>query len=128
MQQPTRGFTLIEQVVAIALVGTVSATALPAFTALRAQVDATALSSLAASASSAMLLNQAACMLSQQQAVPGKCLPVRHCADVAALLIGGVPPGYQVLPKPLQGQDQHCQLQQVQGGQTAAFYAMATGG
>lgn len=127
MRPPPRGLTLIEQLVALAVVGTVSATALPALVDLHAQADATTLAGLAAAAGSAMLLNQAGCMVTQQQAVPGKCQPMRDCSDVGVLLIGAVPEGYQVPAQPLQPGEGQCLLMRLHDGATAAFYAVGTG-
>lgn len=126
MRPLPRGFTLIEQLAVIALVGTASATALPALVDLHAQADATTLASLAAAAGSAMVLNQAGCLVTQQQAVPGKCQPVQDCSDVGALLIGAVPAGFQVPARPLQPGDGRCQLLRLHDGATAAFHAAGT--
>ena len=128
MRPLPRGFTLIEQLAVIALVGTASATALPALVNLQAQADATALASLAAAAGSAMVLNQAGCMVTQQRAVPGKCQPVDDCSDVGGLLIGAIPPGYQVPAQALQGGDGRCQLLRQLDGASAGFYGAAAGG
>lgn len=127
MRPSTRGFTLIEQLAVIALVGTASATALPALVDLQARAENTLLASLAASAGSAMVLNQAGCLVTQQHAVPGKCQPVRLCSDVGTLLIGAVPPGYQVPAQPLQGSDGRCQLLRLKDGASASFHGAATG-
>ena len=48
-----------------------------------------------------MVLNQAGCLLTQQQPVPGKCQPVRDCSDVGGLLNGDIPAGYAVPAQPL---------------------------
>jgi MSHA pilin protein MshA len=127
MRHLPRGFTLIEALAVIALVGTVSVTALPSLVDLHAQAEAATLASLAAAAGSAMVLNQAGCMVTQQQAVPGKCQPVRDCSDVGALLIGAVPAGYQVPAQPLQPGDGRCQLLRLHDGAGAAFHGAGTG-
>ena len=128
MQARPRGFTLIEQVAVIALVGTASASALPALVAFQQEAQATALASLAAAAGSAMLLNQAGCLVTDQQAVPGKCQPVQDCRQVASLLLGVLPAGYQVQPQPLQGDAGRCVLLRSRDGATATFHGAATGG
>jgi MSHA pilin protein MshA len=121
-----RGFTLIEQLAVIALVGTASATALPALVDLRAQADDTTLASLAAAAGSAMVLNQAGCLVTQQQVVAGKCQPVRDCRDVGALLHGDIPAGYAVPAQPLASDGGRCQLQRQRDGAAVAFHGVAT--
>jgi MSHA pilin protein MshA len=123
-----RGFSLIEQLVVIALVGTASATALPALVVLKQRADDSLLDSLAASAGTAMLLNQAGCLVTDQQAAAGKCQWVRDCADVAGLLRADLPPGYRVPAQPLAATGSVCRLQRLQDGRSAAFHAAATGG
>ena len=128
MRTLPRGFTLIEQLAVITLVGTASAAAVPALVDLRARAADTTLASLAATAGSAMALNQAGCLVTDQQAVAGKCQPVRDCADVATLLMAEIPAGYAVLPQPLAPQGSRCALQRLQDGASVAFHGAATGG
>ena len=123
----TRGFTLIEQLAVIALVGTASATALPALVDVQAQAENTLLASLAAAAGSAMVLNQAGCLVTQHRAEPGKCQPVQDCSDVGKLLIGAVPPGYLVPARALAGSDGPCQLLRQKDGASASFHGAAAG-
>lgn len=127
MRPLSRGFTLIEQLAVISLVGTASAAALPALADLQARAADTTLASLAATAGSAMALNQAGCLVTGQQAVAGKCQPVRDCADVTTLLMADLPTGYAVPPQPLGPQGSHCTLQRMNDGASAAFYGAATG-
>ena len=82
MQRRSRGFTLVEQLAAIAIAGSASVAALPALVEFRAQAEQTALASLAAAAGSAMVLNQAGCLVTQQRPVPGKCEAVDDCQQV----------------------------------------------
>jgi len=126
MRPLPRGFTLIEQLAAITLVGTASAATLPALVDLHAQAADTTLASLAAAAGSAMVLNQAGCMVTQQQPVPDKCQPVRDCQDVGALLHGDIPAGYAVPAKPLPAEGARCQLQRLHDGAAVAFQGIAT--
>lgn len=123
-----RGFTLVEQLAALTIVASASATALPALVALNEQADATLLASLAASAGSAMALNQAGCLLTGQRAVPGKCQPVGDCADVTGLLMADLPAGYAVPAHPLSAQGGSCSLVRLQDGGSAAFPGAAAGG
>jgi len=125
---PQRGFTLVEQLAAVAVAGTLSVAALPGLVALEQQAQSTALASLAASAGAAMVLNQAGCMVTDQQASPGKCQPVRDCADVAGLLMTGLPAGYQVQAQPLPAQGGVCTLVRQQDGGSARFPGAAAGG
>lgn len=131
MPRPARGFTLIEQIAAIALSGAAAAAALPALAALQAQADATALQHLASAAGSAMALNYAGCLVSNQAAVPGKCQVMANCSQVGMLLQAGLPAGYRVLPQamPAQaaGRDMSCQLLDNTTGAGASFRAYPTG-
>lgn len=128
---PRRGFTLIEQIVTIAVAGTASAVALPALQSLQADADRAALQHLAAAAGSAMAVNFAGCLVTGQQAVPGKCIPVQDCAQVGLLLQAGLPAGYQApaqaLPRAGSGRQASCQLVDDQRGAAAPFRGYGTG-
>jgi MSHA pilin protein MshA len=124
-----RGFTLIEQVAAIAVLGLASAAAAPHIVQLQADAQAATLDAMAHAASSAMALNLAACMVTGHQAEPDKCTPQRNCADVGALLLGGLPEGYAVTPSPLaRGQEARCTLRQLATGSQAGFIGLGAGG
>lgn len=129
MRRPARGFTLIEQIAAITLAGAASAVAVPALVDLQADAEATTLRSLAQAATSAMALNQAGCLVTQQAALPGKCVAVRQCADVAELLLAGLPAGYRVVEAPLgpAGASARCRLVQDRRADEAPFIGIATG-
>lgn len=131
MQGRHRGFTLIEQLVALSVAGTVSATALPALVDFHARAEATALASLAAAAGSAMLLNQAGCLVSGGQPLAGKCEAIADCQQVAGLLMAGLPPGYSVRSQPLApaggaSGGETCRLQREADGASAGFYGVGT--
>ena len=127
-RRTARGFTLVEQLAVIALVGTVSATALPALTEFNQHAERTVLASLAASAGSAMVINQAGCLVSQGQAAPGRCQPLQDCTQVQGLLMQPLPDGVVVPAQLLDRSGGTCQLLRVRDGVTAAFYGVATGG
>ena len=125
-----RGFTLIEQLVAIIVAGTVSVTALPALVDFHDAAEAGALASLAAAAGSAMVLNQAGCLVTGQRLVPGKCQAVSDCQQVAGLLMTGLPPGYRVHRQPLADADAGgaaCRLLRDGDGASAGFYGVRAG-
>lgn len=123
-----RGFSLVEQLAALSLAGTLSAGALTTLGALDTQARETALARLAASAATAMALNQAACVLSGQRAEPGRCQAVRDCADVAVLLMNDLPAGYTVPAQTLSAQGTRCTLQRLHDGASAGFHGVAAGG
>lgn len=129
MKRSAHGFTLIELTAAITLAGVVSAVAVPALVDLQADAQAATLHSLAQAATSAMVLNQAGCLVTGQRAQAAKCTAVRQCADVADLLLAGVPPGYRVVGAPLGGVGDAaaCRLVQNHGGAEAPFIGLAAG-
>lgn len=130
MRRPARGFTLIEQIAAITLAGAASAVAVPVLVDLQADARAATLRSLAQAATAAMALNQAGCLVTGQSVQAGKCTAVKHCGDVAGLLLAGVPPGYRVVDAPLGGvgTSTACRLMQDSGGAELPFIGIAAGG
>ncbi len=126
LRRRLRGFTLIEQIAVIAAVGATSAVALPQLVEVQAQAEATALASLAGAAGSAMVLNQAGCLLTDQRAVPGKCLHVQRCEQVSALLMTALPAGYRIAQNGIVSTGT-CSVVQLSTGQSAGFYSAGTG-
>ena len=86
-----KGFTLIELVVVIVILGILAATALPKFVDLSSDAEQAAIQGVAGSISSASSINYAARKISTSKGVA-----VDNCDDAGNLLQGGLPTGYTV--------------------------------
>ena len=77
----------------------------------------------------AMQLNQMGCALTDQQARDAVCTPVADCAQVAELLLDGLPADVTVAAQAISGgsSGQRCTLALADGSASAGFIGIATG-
>lgn len=90
LRKNQKGFTLIELVIVIVILGILAAVAVPKFIDLQADAQQATTEGIAGAMAAAAAINHAGCLITNNAPTAGKCVAVPDCAAVAALVTPAV--------------------------------------
>ena len=124
MMKQQSGFTLIELIMVIVVLGALAVTALPKYVDLQTEADASALQGVIGAFGAGSAINYSACVAGN-----AACIAMADCGDTAGAVLGGLPGGYTLdateLISATQGTTQNCTITQTSTANTATFVAIS---